>query len=60
MQHRQEGAGQDVAAAKAGISVRSGRRIETSTTTHPIQNWNLTLSQLTIHFPEWLDGHISL
>ncbi|HAX10283.1 MAG TPA: IS21 family transposase [Marinobacter hydrocarbonoclasticus] len=33
MQHRQEGAGQDVAAAKAGISVRSGRRIETSTTT---------------------------
>jgi len=28
--------------------------------THPIQNWNLTLSQLTIHFPGRLDGHISL
>ena len=31
MQHRQNGASQEVAAAKAGISVRSGRRIETST-----------------------------
>ncbi len=30
MQHRQNGASQEVAAAKAGISVRSGRRIETS------------------------------
>ena len=28
--------------------------------THPIQNWNLTLSQLTIHFPDRLDDHISL
>jgi len=28
--------------------------------THPVQNWNLTLSQLTIHFPDRLDGHISL
>lgn len=28
--------------------------------THPIQNWNLTLSQLTIHFPGRLDHHISL
>ena len=28
--------------------------------THPIQNWNLTLSQLAIHFPERLDDHISL
>lgn len=28
--------------------------------THPIQNWNLTLSQLTIHFPGRLDDHISL
>lgn len=26
----------------------------------PIQNWNLTLSQLTIHFPGRLDGLISL
>lgn len=28
--------------------------------THPVQNWNLTLSQLTIHFPERLDDHINL
>ena len=28
MQHRQHGATQEVAAAKAGISTRSGRRIE--------------------------------
>lgn len=28
--------------------------------THPIQNWNLTLSQLTIHFPGRLDHYISL
>jgi len=28
--------------------------------THPIQNWNLTLSQLTIHFPGRLDAYISL
>jgi len=28
--------------------------------THPIQNWNLTLSQLTIHFPDRLDDYISL
>ena len=28
--------------------------------THPIQNWNLTLSQLTIHFPGRLDGYINL
>lgn len=28
--------------------------------THPIQNWNLTLSQMTIHFPGRLDGYISL
>lgn len=28
--------------------------------THPVQNWNLTLSQLTIRFPGRLDEHISL
>ena len=28
--------------------------------THPIQNWNLTLSQLTIHFPDRLENYISL
>lgn len=28
--------------------------------THPVQNWNLTLSQLTIHFPERLDDYINL
>jgi hypothetical protein len=28
--------------------------------THPIKNWNLTLSQLTIHFPGRLDNYISL
>ena len=28
--------------------------------THPIQNWNLTLSQLTIHFPGRLDKQIEL
>lgn len=28
--------------------------------THPIQNWNLTLSQLAIHFPDRLDAYISL
>jgi transposase-like protein len=28
--------------------------------THPVQNWNLTLSQLTIHFPGRLDDYISL
>ena len=28
MQHRQQGVSQETAAAKAGISVRSGRRIE--------------------------------
>lgn len=28
--------------------------------THPVQNWNLTLSQLTIHFPGRLDDHINL
>jgi len=28
--------------------------------THPIQNWNLTLSQLAIHFPNRLDHHLSL
>ena len=28
--------------------------------THPVQNWNLTLSQLTIHFPDRLDDYISL
>lgn len=27
---------------------------------HPMQNWNLTLSQLTIHFEGRLDGHIDL
>lgn len=27
---------------------------------HPVQNWNLTLSQLAIHFPDRLDDHISL
>ena len=28
--------------------------------THPVQNWNLTLSQLAIHFPERLEDYISL
>lgn len=28
--------------------------------THPIQNWNLTLSQLMIHFPDRLEKYISL
>ncbi|MGL5990617.1 MAG: IS256 family transposase [Plesiomonas sp.] len=28
--------------------------------THPVQNWNLTLSQLSIHFAGRLDGHIDL
>lgn len=28
--------------------------------THPVQNWNLTLSQMTIHFPGRLDTYISL
>jgi transposase-like protein len=28
--------------------------------THPIQNWNLTLAQLTIHFPGRLEKHLSL
>lgn len=27
---------------------------------HPVQNWNLALSQLAIHFPGRLDAHISL
>ncbi len=27
---------------------------------HPIQNWNLTLSQLSIHFEGRLDAHITL
>lgn len=33
MQHRQQGISQETAAAKAGISVRSGRRIENASTT---------------------------
>lgn len=28
--------------------------------THPVQNWNLTLSQLAIHFEGQLDKHIAL
>ncbi len=28
--------------------------------THPVHNWNLTLSQLAIHFPGRLDDRISL
>lgn len=28
--------------------------------TRPVQNWNLTLSQMAIHFPERLDEYISL
>lgn len=28
--------------------------------THPVYNWNLTLSQLAIHFEERLDGHMAL
>jgi transposase-like protein len=28
--------------------------------THPVQNWNLTLSQLLIHFAGRLDAHIGL
>ena len=33
MQHRQQGTNQEAAAAKAGISARSGRRIESASTT---------------------------
>ena len=33
MQHRQQGINQEAAAAKAGISARSGRRIENASTT---------------------------
>ncbi len=41
MQHRQQGATQEIAAAKAGISVRSGRRIEQSTIprSKPERDW---------------------
>ena len=41
MQHRQDGANQEVAAAKAGISVRSGRRIEKTGAprTQPQRDW---------------------
>ncbi|CAM3689384.1 Transposase, Mutator family [Vibrio aerogenes CECT 7868] len=28
--------------------------------THPVQNWNLALSQLSIHFPAWLNKHLDL
>jgi transposase-like protein len=28
--------------------------------THPVQNWNLTLSQLAIHFEGRLDAHMAL
>lgn len=28
--------------------------------THPVQNWNLTLSQLSIHFPARLNKHLDL
>ena len=28
--------------------------------THPVQNWNLTLSQLAIHFEGRLDEHLAL
>ncbi len=28
--------------------------------THPVQNWNLTLSQLAIHFEGRLDEHMAL
>ena len=28
--------------------------------THPVQNWNLTLSQLSIHFPERIDEYVDL
>jgi len=28
--------------------------------THPIQNWNLTLAQLNIHFPGRLEKYLSL
>lgn len=28
--------------------------------THPVQNWNLTLSQMAIHFPGRLENHINL
>jgi len=37
----------------AGILKASGRW------THPVQNWNLTLSQMAIHFPRRLEHHIS-
>ena len=41
MQHRQQGAGQETAAAKAGISIRSGRRIEKAGTSRnkPERDW---------------------
>lgn len=28
--------------------------------THPVQNWNLTLSQLSIHFPDRVDQYVDL
>ncbi|WP_169447921.1 transposase, partial [Oceanospirillum maris] len=28
--------------------------------THPVQNWNLTLSQLSIHFEGRIDGYVDL
>ncbi|WP_162144609.1 transposase, partial [Photobacterium halotolerans] len=28
--------------------------------THPVQNWNLTLSQLSLHFPNRVDQYVDL
>lgn len=39
MQHRQQGVTQEVAAAKAGISVRSGRRIEQNPNQPPVERY---------------------
>jgi transposase-like protein len=38
----------------------AGRLKASERWTPPVQNWNLTLSQMAIHFPERLEYHISL
>ena len=49
-----------VVAQFGGLAVWVGILKASERWTHPIQNWNLTLSQLAIHFPGRLDEHISL
>ena len=47
---------------KNGSIAASGSRLSKASErwTYPVQNWNLTLSQMTIHFPQRLDEYISL